>query len=331
MNRRRALIAVAGIAGTTLAARLRAQPTQQQSAWPARPVRLIVPFAPGGSTDVLGRKVAARLSETLGHPFVVENKAGSAGLVGCTYVANATPDGYTLLLGTTGTHAINPTSMAKPAYDAVKDFAPVALIGVQPMSLAVHPGVPARSLAELIALMRANPTKYSYASAGNGGIAHLAFEYLKSLAGGIEATHVPYKGGAPALQDVVAGHVPILSDTFSSTLPYHRQGQLRVLAMTGAKRSKVAPDIPAAAETVPGMAATTSGILLAPARTPPEVIEILRVAMAKIMKSSVFQADLDALGVEPDFESTPASTAAFISSEIAKWAPVVKSTNTVMN
>ena len=329
MNRRRALMTVAGIAGTSLAARLRAQPAQ--SAWPARPVRLIVPFAPGGSTDVLGRKVAARLSETLGQNFVVENKAGSAGLVGCTYVANAAPDGYTLLLGTTGTHAINPTSMAKPAYDAVKDFAPVALIGVQPMSLAVHPGVPARNLAELIALLRANPGKYSYASAGNGGIAHLAFEYLKSLAGGIEATHVPYKGGAPALQDVVAGHVPILSDTFSSTLPYHRQGQLRVLAMTGAKRSKVAADIPAAAETVPGMAAATSGIVLAPARTPPEVIEILRVAMAKVMKSTVFQADLDALGVEPDFESTPASTTAFISSEIAKWAPVVKSTNTVMN
>ncbi len=285
MSRRTVLLTVAGIGAASLAARLGAQ-----SAYPSRPVRLIIPFAPGGSTDVLGRKLAAQLTEVLGNPVVVENKAGSAGVVGCAFVANAQPDGYTLLLGTTGTHAINPTSMAKPAYDAVKDFAPVSLIGVQPMSLAVNPKVPARTLAELLALLRSSPDRFSYASAGNGGIAHLSVEYMKSLVGGLELTHVPYKGGAPALQDVVAGHVPILSDTFSSTLPFHRQGTLRVLAMTGEKRSRIAPDIPAAAETVPGMAASTSGILLAPARTPSAVIDVLNGAMGRIMKAASFKA-----------------------------------------
>lgn len=327
MRRRELLLAGMGLMG----AGLTASAWGQQARFPNKVMKLVIPFAPGGSTDVLGRRLAHHMGEVLGHNMVVDNRAGAAGTVGCAYVASAPADGYTLLLGTTGTHAINATSMVKPVYDAQKDFAPVGLIGVQPMGIAINPKVPAQTLPELIALLRANPGKYGFGTAGAGGIAHLSFEIFKQVAGNLQVTHVPYPGGAPALRDAVGGHVPILSDTFSSIVPYHRQGQLRVLATTGAKRSPIAPDIPAAVEfNLPGMVAATSGILLAPAGTPAAVIDTLQSAMAKVMQMPSFQADLEKLGVEPEPASTPAKTAAFIASEIAKWAPVIRATGTTM-
>ncbi|MDP3138105.1 MAG: tripartite tricarboxylate transporter substrate binding protein [Burkholderiaceae bacterium] len=325
MDRRQLIKATLGGAG--LAA---AHASWAQSGYPNRPLRLIIPFAPGGSTDVLGRKTALRLGQYLGQPIVVDNKAGAAGVLGCVEGARAAPDGYTLVMGTTGTHAINPSSMAKPAYDAVRDFAPVTMLGTQPMSIAVNPKIPVNTLAELIALIRSQPGKFSYGSAGNGGIAHLSFELFKTLVGGLDAPHIPYKGGAPALQDVVAGHVPILADTFSSTLPQHKLKTLRVIAMTGERRSRLAPDIPAGTETVPGLVTSTCGLLLAPARTPRAIIETLHQAVAKLVRDPAFMAELDALNIEASTDASPEYAASFISSEIAKWAPVVKATGTTM-
>jgi tripartite-type tricarboxylate transporter receptor subunit TctC len=319
-------LVVQALAGACAVPGLRAQ-----ESYPSRFIKLVVPFAPGGSTDAIGRKLAVHLGAALGQSVVVENVGGAAGVIGCAQAAAAPPDGYTLLVGTTGTHAINASSMVKPAYDAVKDFAPIALVGVQPMSIAVHPKVPARNLQELAQLLRANPGKYSYASAGNGGIAHLSFELFKSLAGTLQVEHVPYKGGGPALQDVMAGHLGILSDTFSSVVTYHRAGTLRLLACCGDVRSPAAPEIPTAVESgFPKMLTSTSGLLLAPARTPDRVIERLSAAMQKVMLLPTFQAELQAIGAHPELAPTPQKTAAFIASEIAKWAPVVKATGTTM-
>jgi tripartite-type tricarboxylate transporter receptor subunit TctC len=302
-----------------------------QGRYPERPIRLVVPFAPGGSTDVLARKLSARLGPLLGQAVVVENKAGAAGAIGCTEVARSRPDGYTLVMGTTGTHAINPSTMVNPTYDAVKDFSPIALLSVQPFSIAVHPSLPAATLAELIALARANPDKYAYASAGAGGIAHLTAELFKQQAGGLQITHVPYKGGGPALQDVLAGHVPIFSDSFSTTYPHHKSGKLRVLAMTGEKRSKAAPDIPTAIEAgLPGLVSSTAGILLAPAQTRPAIVDTLHRAVGKVMGDEGFLKDLETLSIEPVTDSSPASTAEFIKREIAKWAVIIRATGTRM-
>ncbi len=307
------------------------QMAKAQGAYPERTVRLVVPFAPGGSTDVLGRKLATKLGPLLGQSAVVENKAGAAGVIGCTEVAHSRPDGYTLLIGTTGTHAINPSTMVNPTYDAVRDFAPIAVLGTQPFSIAIHPSLPAKALLELVSLVRPNPGKYAYASAGAGGIAHLTAELFKQLAGGLDITHVPYRGGGPALQDVLAGQVSIFSDSFSTTYPHHRSGRLRVLAMTGTKRSPAAPEIPTAIEAgIPGLVSSTAGILLAPARTPRPIIEILHRVVMKVMADEAFLKDLEALSIEPIPDSDPDKSAQFIKSEIAKWAPIIKATGTRM-
>lgn len=303
-----------------------------QGQFPSRPIRLIVPFAAGGSTDVVGRLMAQHLGAHFGTSVFVENRGGAAGVLGCTEAARSAADGYTLLVGTTGTHAINATSMRRPAYDAVKDFTPVAFVGTQPMSICVHPSVPVETLSDLIALLRANPGKHSYASAGNGGIAHLTFELFKELAGKLESVHIPYRGGAPALQDVVSGHVPILADTFSSTLPFHRQKLLRVIVMTGEKRSTLAPELPTGVESgLPGLVASTSGLVLGPAGLPDGVVARLRTAFSALMNDPAFQKKLIELNFQPATDWSPENTGRFISSEIAKWAPVVKSTGTFMN
>jgi len=296
-----------------------------QTKYPERPIRLVVPFAPGGSTDVLSRKLAAKLGPLLGESIVVDNKSGAAGAIGASEVARARPDGYTLLMGTTSTHALNPLIMANPSYDAIKDFSAIAMLGTQAMSIAVNPTLPVRSLAELVTLLRANPGKYSYGSSGAGGIAHLAGELFKLKAGNLDMVHIPYKGGGPAMQDVIAGHIPIISDSFSSTYAQHRTGRLRVLAMTGEKRSPAAPEIPTAVEAgVAGVVASTAGILLAPARTPQPLIHMLDQAMQKVMADDSFLKDLEALSIEPAIDYGPEKTTAYIKSEISKWAPVVE-------
>ena len=305
--------------------------TWAQSAYPDHAIRLVIPFAPGGSTDILGRRIAQRLTTLLGVSVVVDNRAGAAGAIGCAEVAHSNPDGYTLLLGTTGTHAINPYTMINPSYDAVKDFAPIALLGTQPFSLAVHPSLGVNNLSDLVNLAKQQPGKLSYASAGAGGIAHLTAELFKQLAGNLDIVHVPYKGGGPAIQDVLAGHVPIISDSFSTTYPYHKQGKLKVLAMTASTRAKSAPDIPTAMEQgIVNFTSATAGILLAPNKTPRPVIEALYKAVEKSLSESAFLKELEAISIDPSPGFTPDKTAQFIKTEMNKWGPVVKDTGTKM-
>ena len=254
----------------------------------------------------------------------IDNKSGAGGTIGAAEVARAKPDGYTLLLGTSSSHAINPTAMDNPPYDPVKDFAPIAVIGIVPMSIAVHPNV-AKSLQELIKRVRANPGKYSYGSTGVGGINHLAGELFIKQTGGLDIVHVPYRSSGQSIQELVAGQIPIVFATFSSAVAYHHSGRLRILAVFSEKRSDAEPDIPTAIELgVPDMLAYTFNILLAPAGTPKEVIAQLHQATMKVMSDAAFQKDLNLLTVEPVTDSNPEKATQFIKNELAKWAPIIK-------
>lgn len=310
----------------TLALGLPPLAVQAQGKYPERPIRLVIPFAPGGNTDIVGRRFGAKITPLLGHSIIIDNKSGAGGTIGAAEVARAKPDGYTLLLGTSSSHAINPTAMDNPPYDPVKDFAPIAVIGIVPMSIAVHPSV-AKSLQELIKRVRASPGKYSYGSTGVGGINHLAGELFIRQAGGLDIVHVPYRSSGQSIQEVVAGQIPIVSATFSSAIAQHHSGKLRILAVFSEKRSAVEPDVPTAIELgVPGMLAYTFNVILAPAGTPKEIIEQLHRATMKVMSDASFQKDLTLLTVEPVTDSDPEKAARFIKGELAKWAPIVKAT-----
>jgi len=317
---RRAFIASALAAG--------ALPAAAQGKYPDKPIRFVIPFPPGGPTDIIGRMMAEKLAAELGQQVIPDNRAGAAGAIGATEVARARPDGYTLLLGTSSTQAVNPTTMVNPTYDALKDFSYVGLIGVNPAVLAAHPAMP-DTLKGMIELMRANPGKYSYGSSGQGGITHLASELFKQMAGGLNVVHVPYRGSGPALQDVLAGNLAWMFETISTTLPHHRSGKLRVLGIALAKRTTAAPDIPTIAEAgVPGFEAYTFNIVAAPGGTPRPVIDTLHAAHARIMADRSFVEKLEQLAVVPIVDSTPESATSFVKQEIDKWAPVVKSTGT---
>ena len=300
---------------------------QAQGKYPERPIRLVVPFAAGGGTDIMGRRFAGKISLLLGQNVFVENRGGAGGTIGTAEVARARPDGYTLLVGTSSTHAINPTAMENLSYDPVKDFAPIAVLGVIPMVIAVHPSVPAKTLRELVARVKATPGKYSFGSAGIGSINHLTGELFKKQAGGLDIVHVPYKGAGAALLDLIAGQIPIAMITVSSATAHYRSGKVRVLATFSGKRSKAAPDIATAVELgMPGMLAYTFNIILAPAGTPKPIINQLHQATMRIMADNAFQKDLESLSIEPVTDSDPEKATQFIRDELAKWAPIIKGT-----
>jgi tripartite-type tricarboxylate transporter receptor subunit TctC len=242
-------------------------PTSAQGDYPSRPVVLVVPFAAGGSTDLVARLVAAGMARELGRPVVVENRGGAGGNIGAAAVARSAPDGHTVLMGTVATHALNPALYKEMPYDAVGDFAPVSLLALVPNVLVVHPGFPARSVRELVDLLKANPGRYSYASAGNGTPAHLSAELFEGMAG-VEMAHVPYKGAGPALADVMGGHVPIMFDNLPPSLEHVRAGRLRGLGVTTRERVPAAPELPTVAETLPGYETYSWNALFAPAGTP---------------------------------------------------------------
>lgn len=299
-------------------------PAQAQDKYPERPIRLVIPFAPGGNTDIVGRLYGNKMTPLLGQSVVIDNKGGAGGTIGSAEVARAKADGYTLLFGTSSTHAINPLIMESVAYDPVKDFAPIAVIGITPMAIAVHPTV-AKSLQELIKRVRANPGKFSYGSCGTGSICHVTGELFKKEAGGLDIVHVPYRSSGQSVMDLVAGQIPIVAGTFSSMVTYHRAGKVRILAVFSEKRSDVEPSISTAIELgVPGMVAATFNVLLAPAGTPKAVIDRLYGATRKVVSETAFQKDLDRLTVEPVTDSNPEKAARFIKSELAKWAPIIK-------
>ena len=295
-----------------------------EAKYPERTIRLVVPFAPAGPTDIIGRKVAEKLTITLGQTMIVDNKAGAAGSIGAVEVKNAKPDGYTLLFAPSSTHAVNPTAFVHPAYDAVKDFTPISSICVNPLVLVTHPSMP-NSVMGLVDLMKKNPGKYSYASSGNGSILHLATEYFKREVGGIDVVHVPYKGSGPALQDVMSNNVQWMFETFSTTLQQHRAGKLRILAYAYAKRAPIAPEIPTMIEAgVKGYEAYTFNLVLGPANANKDAVDVLDQASRKLMSDPEMIKFLEDIAAVPMTDTTPERTAKFIKDEIAKWAPVIK-------
>ena len=291
--------------------------------WPAKPVKWIVPFAPGGTTDILARTIGEKLTVALGQPVIIENKPGAGGGVGADFTAKAAPDGYTIMGGTISTHAINASLYKTLPYDPVRDFVPITMIARVPNMLVVNPDIPAKSVAELIALLKANPGKYSFASSGNGTSQHLSGELFKSMAG-IDMQHIPYKGSPPALQDVVAGQVAMTFDNITTAWPLAKGGKLRALAVTTAKRSAIAPDVPTLSES--GLAGYEVGSwqgVFAPAGTPPAVSARLNTEIVKIINMPEVKEKLIALGAEPVGNSSE-DFGAIVKTEVAKWAEVVK-------
>jgi tripartite-type tricarboxylate transporter receptor subunit TctC len=293
------------------------------ASYPERPIRLVVPFPPGGPTDIVGRIVAAQVSEVIGQQVIVDNKAGAGGNVGTDIVAKAKPDGYTLLLGTAATHGINISLYKHLEYDPVKDFAPIALTGKNPMVLLVPPAMP-HTVKELIAKLKAEPGKWSYASSGNGTTNHLGGELFKKRAG-VDVVHVPYRGSAPALQDLLAGRVAFMFDSFGTSLEYIKSGKLRALGVMAEKRSVADPDVPTMAEAgMPDFIGATWNVVVAPAGTPQPILDELNAAVNKALKDPKTAQRMVQAGIDTVDDSTPASTAAYIKSEIAKWHDLVE-------
>lgn len=297
-------------------------PGGHPTGYPARAVTVIVPQAPGGTNDIVARVLAEALGKTLGQPFIVENRPGAGGNIGTQAAAAAKPDGHTLLATISSSQAINPALYKRVPFDPVKDFEPVALIGSVPNVLVVNPALPAASVPELIALARAKPGELRYASAGNGTLNHLLGEMLKS-ATGTDVVHVPYKGVAPALNDVLGGFVPVAFASLPSVLSHIKGGRLRALGVSTARRSPVLPEVPAIGETVPGYAAELWIGLFAVARTPKDIVATLHAATFEALGDPAVAQKLEAQGVEVT-PGTPDQLADTLQAELALWARVVK-------
>jgi tripartite-type tricarboxylate transporter receptor subunit TctC len=311
------------LAGAAVLALSLAAASAHAQVYPDKPVRMIVPFAAGGILDIVARAVGERLNGPLGQPVVVDNRSGAGGAIGAEITARAAPDGYTLLTGHIGTHAINPSLYPKLAYDPVRDFAPITLVAMFPLGLFVHPSVPAQSVSELVALARAKPGQLNFASAGSGGPTHMAGEMLKAMAR-IDIVHVPYKGNAAALNDLLGGRVQMFFSNLLTAMPHVRSGRLRALAVSTAKRSLQVPELPTMAEAgVPGYEMTNWIGMLAPAATPRAIVLRLNRDIAAILGAPDMKERFRAQGLDL-VSSTPEEFAAFIRSELAKWRKVVK-------
>jgi tripartite-type tricarboxylate transporter receptor subunit TctC len=294
----------------------------QAQQWPAKPVRFVVPFAPGGTTDILARLVAQHLGEALGQPFVIENRAGAGGNIGAAEVAKAAPDGYTILMGTPGTQAINQYIYTKMPYNTEKDFAPVSLVARVPNVLVVHPGLGLKSLQDLVAYARANPNKLNAASPGAGSTGHLSLELFKKLTG-VEIQHVPYKGSGPALTDLVAGQVQMTIDNLPSAMPHIQAGKLTALGVTTEQKVAVLPDVPTVASLVPGYEASSWFVVMAPAGTPEPIVRRLSAEVDKLLRKPVVLERMKALGADP-VGGTPEQLAAHLAAEVKKWRDVAR-------
>ena len=299
--------------------------SQAESAanYPSRNISIIVPFTPAGTTDILARMMASKLGEKFNRTVVVENRPGAGGNTGSNVVAKAAPDGYTLLLGTISTHAINTSLYKNMPYNAIKDFAPISRIANVPNLLVVNKNAPYNTLAELVAWGKANPGKLTFGSSGSGTTLHLSGELFKQMTG-VEMTHIPYKGSAPAVSDLIGGQISMLFDNMPTVLPQVKSGNLKGLATTAATRNRELPDIPTVSESgLTGFLVMSWFGLLAPAGTPADIIEKLNRAVVEIIKTPDVQTRILAIGSEPSPES-PAQFAAFIQAETTKWADVVK-------
>ncbi len=322
ISRRQALLAVAATALTL------ALPVAAQSTWPSRPVKIVVPFAPGGTTDILARAMAPELSRAFGQSFIVENRAGAGGNLGADVVAKSPADGYTLLMGTVGTHGINKALYDKMPFDPVKDFAPITLVAGVPNVMIVN-AEKARSMGinnvlDFIRVAKANPGKLNMASSGNGTSIHLAGELFKSMSGTF-MLHFPYRGSSPALLDMLAGTMDVMFDNLPSSMPHIKSGKLKALAVTSAQRSAALPDVPTIEEAgkLKGYEASSWFGLLAPAGTPPDIVSRIQQEVAKSLNTPAMKEKLLAQGAIPG-GNTPQEFAKMIDSEIKKWAQVVK-------
>ena len=293
-----------------------------QAAWPDKPVKIIVPWAPGGSTDILARTVADKLSKSLGQPVVVENKPGASGNMGSDTVAKAAPDGYTLLFGSMSTHAINPGMMPAMPFKGVDDFTPIAMLAFVTNTMIIHPSLPVSNVKEFIAYAKANPGKVAFASAGNGSTNHLSAALLEKMAG-IQMLHVPYKGGAPAVIGTVAGDTQVLFTAGTQSLPHVKAGKLKLLAVTEKKRSTLLKDTPTVAETVPGYEMAVWYGAFGPKGMSPELQKRLNAEINAIMMTPDVKAKMEAMGVEP-VNDTPEQFAAALRADAEKWGKLVK-------
>ena len=300
------------------------QPTLAQADYPNKPVRVLTGFPPGQATDVLGREIAVRLQQALGQQFYVDNKPGAAGIIATQAAMTAPADGYTLLLTSSGPLAVNPGLYAnKLPYDPVKDFVPVAMLAMVPLVLVTNPDFPATSVQELVAAAKAKPGSVNYASGGNGVTNHLVMEMFRSAAG-VNLTHVPYKGGPPALNDLMGGQVNVMFETTVATLPFVKQGRLRALAVSSAKRSSAAPEIPTVAELgFPGFSGVPWVAIVAPANTPAPIVAKLNAEINKALNSKVTREHFIAQGAEP-LPMTTDEFGTFMKSEIVKWTKAVR-------
>jgi tripartite-type tricarboxylate transporter receptor subunit TctC len=319
--KRRTALALAMVAASALALGTAAQAQE----FPDRTITLVVPFAAGGSTDVVSRIIGQKMSDDLGQQIVVENIAGAGGNLGADRVARADPDGYTILMGTVATHALNPLILKTKPYDPEKDFSPVSLLVLVPNVLVVNPELPAKNVAELVALLKAAPDQYSYASSGNGTPLHLSGELFKKLAG-VSMQHVPYKGSGPALNDVIGNQVPIMFDNLPSSSGHIKSGTLRALGVTTKERAASFPDVPTIAETIPGYETYTWNALFAPAGTPKEVVDRLNAAAKKALADPAVAERMKEFSATI-VASTPEELGTHVTAELAKWGPIVKDAN----
>ena len=298
-------------------------PAAAQADYPNKPVRMLIGFPPGQATDTLGRAVAQKLSQQLGQQFVVENKPGAAGIIATQAAMSAPPDGYTLLVSSSGPLAVNPGLYSKLPYDPIKDFAPVAGIAIVPLVLVTNPAFPATNVKELVATAKAKPKAVNYASGGSGVTNHLVMEMFRGAAG-IDMTHIPYKGGPPALTDLIGGQVNVMFETSVAVLPFVKQGKLRALAVSSSKRISAAPDLPTVAELgYPGFSGVPWVAIMAPANTPAPIIAKLNGEVNKALNSKDIREQFLAQGVEP-MQMTPEELGAFVKSELTKWTKAVK-------
>ena len=309
-----------------LAASVLSLPIEAATAFPNKPIRIIVAYTPAGTTDILARAIGQKMSETWGQPVIVDNRAGAAGNIGTEVAARSTPDGHTLIMGTAGTHGINVSLYRKLSWHPVNDFAPVSLSAMVPNIMVVNNSLPVKNVKEFIAHVKANPGKLSYGSPGNGSTAHLSMELFKSMTGS-NIVHIPYKGSAGVLADVMGGQIAVTIDNMPPYIPQVKAGKIRALAVSTNKRSSAMPDLPTIAEAgVPGYEAGAWFGLLAPAGTPKAILAQLSAESARILKLPDISKRISELGAEP-VGSTPEQFAALINSEIAKWAKVIKDAN----
>jgi tripartite-type tricarboxylate transporter receptor subunit TctC len=321
MRKHHRLLAIA--VATTVA--LATTDVRAQASYPSRSVRIVIPFAAGGPTDIVGRIMAAKMGELLGQQFVVEDRTGAGGNMGADAVAKSAPDGYTLLMATVSTQAINPALYKHIPYDPIRDFAPVGRVGVTPTILAVHPSILASDVKSLVALINANPGRFTYGSSGVGSILHLCGEEFKALAGGLNVVHVPYRGSAPMDTDLVGGQISMAFDAVPTALPLARAGKIRAIAAGMATRMRAMPELPTLQEQgLRGFECYTWNAILAPSGTPKPIVDRLNAAINKALADETVFAHLQDVGIDPTPASTAEETADFLKSELAKWTPIVK-------